>query len=292
MGAAIAGSTASVVARRREATEHAAGFPVIGQLVRISEELAGEAGTSTSELACIVIGIPAVVSPQTGLASLSPNLKLPEDVPLAALIEERVGCPVIVENDVNLSAFGEAEVAEGTAQDPLAFVSFGTGAGMGLVVAGEMIRGARGAAGEIAYLPVGDSPHEKVGKSENGLYEDAVGTPGIRARYTRGGEDVVGLFSRAGAGETDAIGAIDAIARSAAVGLAAVQNLLDPSVIVIGGGIGSQIPFFEKLVDYVAPLCPSGCTLEPSRFGSEAGMMGAVHFALHNAKKLAEATSR
>ncbi|SHL38524.1 ROK family protein [Roseibium suaedae] len=278
--ALIADARGQILARINEPTAHGPDAPVLEQLVRITDDLATQASATLTDICTLAIGIPAAVSPQTGLASLSPNLCLPEDVPLAALLAKRLpGTRILVENDVNLAAYGEAFALAAENGQPVVFLSFGTGVGMGLVIGKTLIRGAFGRGGEIAYLPTGATPHEKAGASQNGLFEDIVGTPGIRARYCEDGETVADLFQRADAGDKHAAKAIEQIAREASVGVAAIQSLLDPQAIVIGGGIGSQDRFRQALARQADSLLPFPCPLQPSRFGSDAGVIGAALFA-------------
>ncbi|MBC2771567.1 ROK family protein [Rhizobium sp. AQ_MP] len=278
--AGIADLEGKVLATLREETAHGPGAPVLDQMAALVGNLAIKAGLDVASVCRVVIGVPSAVSPKTGLASLSPNLALPEDRPLAELMSDRLRLPVDVENDVNLAAFGEAVAGAGRGLDNVAFLSFGTGVGLGLVVDGRMLRGAFGRAGEIAYLPTGSDVHRRAPRSENGLFEDEVGTRGVVSRNPDIG-GVRELFERAEAGDATAREAIDDLARRGSVGLASVHALIDPEVTVIGGGIGSQPWFFERIRHHLAPLLPFDCHLEPSRHGAEAGMLGAVLNAVH-----------
>ncbi|MBD8892288.1 ROK family protein [Roseibium litorale] len=283
INAMVVDNHGKILARVNEPTAHGPDAPVLDQLSRVVTSLANQAGASSEDVRTVAIGIPAAISPQTGLASLSPNLYLPEDIPLAELLGERLPLTcILVENDVNLAAYGEASAMEAPDGEPVVFLSFGTGVGMGLVIGKNLIRGAFGRGGEIAYLPLGPSPHEKAPGSQNGIFEDIVGTPGIRATYCREGETVADLFQRAEAGEADAVAAIDGVAREASAGVGAIQSLLDPMAIVIGGGIGSQPRFQKALARHVDSLLPFPCALQPSRFGAEAGVIGAALFALRH----------
>ena len=277
--AGIADANGELLARANENTAHGNDAPVLEQMARMVRGLVLQADVAMDDVACLVIGIPSVVSPETGLASLSPNLALPEDQPLAGLMAERLQCRVVVENDVNLAAFAEATEGAGKGEQSLAFISFGTGVGMGLVIGGELVRGQSGRAGEIGFMPFGADPHTKAPTSENGLFEDTVGTPGIREKYCRDGETVAQLFERAVAGHSDALEDVADIARNSSVGIAAVCSLIDPTLTVIGGGIGSQAIFFEQLKEQLRPLLPFSCRLEQSRFGADAGLIGALKFA-------------
>ncbi|SIQ43895.1 glucokinase [Rhizobium sp. RU35A] len=286
--AGLADADGTLLLSREEPTRHGVDAPVLGQIAEMARALACEAGLAAEEIAQLVIGVPSAVSPQTGLASLSPNLALPADRPLAALVGERLPFPVAVENDVNLAAYGEASGLADVVGS-LVFISFGTGVGMGMVINGQLVRGAFGRAGEIAYLPVGPQPHATAPASENGLFEDIVGTAGIRQRFDLGQASVADLFRRAAAGDGQAVAAIDTLAQDASLGLAAVQALIDPARIVVGGGIGSQAMFLERLRHHLVPLLPFDCPVEPSRFGARAGLTGAVMLASHLAATRAAA---
>lgn len=267
-----------------EPTSHGADAPVLKQMVSLVTQLLALADAQLHDLNNVVIGIPSAVDPSTGLASLSPNLALPSDIPLAELMREMLHCPVTVENDVNLAAYAEAMAGAGMGERSLAFLSYGTGVGMGLVVNGELWRGAFGRAGEIAYLPIGAEPHARAPSSENGLYEDEVGTRGIRKRFAPAHGSVSDLFAAARSGNVEATMALDEIARSASIGVAAIHAVFDPALTVIGGGIGSQVEFMKLLKAHLAPLLPFDCRLEPSLFDTNAGMVGAVMLAARHAR--------
>ncbi len=282
--AGIADHQGTILATINEPTRHGPGAPVLAQLADIVHRLAVDVGIPLARIADVQVGVPSAVSPTTGLASLSPNLALAEDQPLASLISARLPLTVTVDNDVNLAAFAEASRGAGKDKGSLAFISFGTGVGMGLVVGGEIVRGEHGRAGEIALLPFGPDVHARARSTESGLFEDEVGTPGIRSRFSLGETTVAELFAKAMSGDQEAVAAVDAIARDASVGVAAVFSLFDPAVAVIGGGIGSHPLFFESLKRHLQPLLPFPCPLEPSCFGPRAGMVGAVMLALRHAR--------
>lgn len=278
--AAIADGHGEFLAKVEQPTRHGAGAPVLAQIVEIIGLLACKTGVTVRDIDGIVLGVPGAVDPRTGIASLSPNLALPQDVALCDLLAPHLACPVHVENDVNLAAFGEATAGAGRGRSSLAFLSFGTGVGLGLVAEGKLWRGEFGRAGEVGYLPIGASPHLGARASQNGLYEDAVGSAGIRTRFQLKDQPVAALFVAARAGDADARAALDALARDASIGVAAVQTLFDPGVTVVGGGIGSQPEFLSLLKVHLASLLPFDCDLQPSHFGVEAGLVGAVRLAL------------
>lgn len=277
--AGIANLSGDVLGRLEERTEHGAGAPVLEQIARMVTSLLAEHGGG-GRLRKVVVGIPSAVSPATGLASLSPNLAIPVDRPLADLLADKLRCSVIVENDVNLAAFAEATLGKGRDQGSLAFVAFGTGVGMGLIVGGKLVRGQHGRAGELGLLPLGADPHQTAPKARAGLFEDLVDSPAIRALYGDGAVAVSDIFARATSGEPEAKAVVETLAKSASLGIASVQAMFDPALTVLGGGIGSQGIFVEAVRRHIVALLPFEASIEATSLGPDAGMLGAVMLGL------------
>ncbi|MDR6665661.1 ROK family protein [Rhizobium sp. 1399] len=268
-----------IVAKAEEPTEHGAGAPVLRQIPRMILSLVQD-NRDRGPLCKAVVGVPGAVSPLTGLASLSPHLAIPADQPLAALLARALPCPVVVENDVNLAAFAEATLGKGQDQDSLAFIAFGTGVGMGLVIGGTLFRGQHGRAGELGFLPLGPNPHQAAPQARAGLFEDQVDSPAVRSLYGDGTLSVAEIFASAAAGDGEAVAAIETLAKSASVGLASVQALFDPALIVLGGGIGSRGEFVEAVRRHMSTLLPFETRIEATGIGPEAGMLGALMLGL------------
>jgi glucokinase len=277
--AGIAGVDGRVLAKIEEPTHHGPGAPVLKQIARMILRLSDEC-RERGRLLKAVVGVPGAVSPTTGLASLSPHLAIPVDRPLASLLSDNLPCRIAVENDVNLAAFAEAALGKGRDQESLAFVAFGTGVGMGLVLGGALFRGQHGRAGELGLLPLGADPHTAAPKARAGLFEDQVDSPAIRSLYGDGSLPVSGIFARAGRGDEEAKAVIEALARSASVGIASVQALFDPALTVLGGGIGSRPEFVEAVKRHTAALLPFEARIEATSLGPDAGMLGAIMLGL------------
>lgn len=280
----VADLSGRLLADVEEPTRHGPGAPFLDQIAAMVDRLHAVAGRDRSRLAGLVLGVPGTVSPETGLVALSPNLALPADEPVGALVARRVGCPVEVVNDVAAAAYGEATRGGGDGRGLLAFAAFGTGVGLGLVLDGRILNGARGRAGEIAYLPVGADPVAAAPASASGLYEDRVGSAGIRARYGADAPSVADIFDRAAAGEARARAVLDDLTRDAATGLAAVVALLDPAALVLGGSIGVRPEFADRVRDHLRHLLPFAVEIRTSALGRAAGMLGAVHAAAETAR--------
>ncbi len=147
---------------------------------------------------------------------------------------------------------------------------------------GRLIRGARGAAGEIAYLPIGGDPYDARGHLL-GTLESAVGSAAITGRYVGlGGEpglSVRDLFDRL---ESDprAAAALDECARTIASALLAVHAVLDPEVALLGGSIGSRPELRDRIASHLSRCMAGPLPVEVSALGNRATLMGAIGSAI------------
>src|SRR6266511_3133616 len=147
--AALADITGNVVARRDERAR-----------ISSARGLATEVGIGWDQVSHVIVGSPGVFEPTRGTVILAPNLPGWGRHGLVEALRDELGSHVGVENDVNLAAVGEQWKGHGHGVRNFGFLSVGTGVGMGLVLGGELYRGSSGAAGEVAYLPVGADPYD------------------------------------------------------------------------------------------------------------------------------------
>lgn len=213
----------------------------------------------------------------------APNLDW-TDLPLADLLEARLGVPVAVLNDVNAITWGEYLGLGIPARSHLAAVFFGTGVGGGLVLDGRLVEGARGMAMEIGHVPVEDGPDAPpCGCGRRGCLEAFVGglnfTSWVREARLPGpvpahmGE----LDARAAAGEPAASELVGRLADHTARVLAAVITLLDPGRLMVGGTVWNGCPGFAARVrGTVEARCPGAVTWLSPRYTIEAGILGAA----------------
>lgn len=226
--------------------------------------------------AVVTLGVPGAVDQKAGTIDLTPNIPFSPGRHLCADLQAALGVPVVLENDVNLAALAEARLGAGRGLELVCLMSFGTGVGLGTVFDGRLLRGAHGRAGEIAYLPIAEDAAMAAARSDAGQFEDTVGTAALRDRYGKDRPDVRTIFARASEGDGDAAAAIATTAAMAARGLAGLQTLLDPDVIVVGGGIGMQARFFDALAAEAQRLLPFSLTLAQAERKVAAGMLGAL----------------
>lgn len=236
----------------------------------------------------IGIGIPGLVDRQRGTVSHAVNLGLGgEWFPLADRLAERTGATVIVENDLNAATWG-ARVLSGS--DDLAYVSLGTGLAAGFVLDGVLRRGAHGAAGEIGYLPLSVDPFDPRHRIHGGL-EDEIGAAGIVSAYNAGraGDDpeleaVHEVFELAAQGNAAARSVVDLVAARLGTAIATVCAILDPELVVLGGGIGSSPLLLSPVRGAAASLVPITARIETSLLGDRAALRGAIAVALNTAR--------
>jgi predicted NBD/HSP70 family sugar kinase/biotin operon repressor len=179
---ALANLQGEIVAENIEPTTGDGGAAVVAQIGRIADALLAHADVPPQKLRSTVMGSPGTVDPNSGGIILAPNIVGLDSLDIRAALRARLGVEVAIENDVNLAAVGEHWRGNSRKARSFAFIAVGTGIGMGIFADGQLIRGARGTAGEIAYLPVGGDPYDARGH-RLGTLETAAGSAGIAARY-------------------------------------------------------------------------------------------------------------
>lgn len=287
--AAIADLTGAVVARRDERARIRSAATLIGQIGDVAHGLAAEAGIRWSQVTHATIGSPGVFDHARGLVEHAANLPGWGRHGLVEAVRERLGPEVGFENDVNLAALGEQARGLGRGVADFAFLWVGTGVGMGLVLGGELYRGAHGAAGEIAYLPLGDrDPHERSVR-RRGAFEEAAGADGIvRTARSFGMKPPLTpqkVFAAARRGERAARRAVEEEARRLALAVATVGPLLDPDLVVLGGGVGANGDLLLAPLDQeLRRLTSFRPRLAVSALGEDAVLHGAIATALEAAR--------
>jgi predicted NBD/HSP70 family sugar kinase len=200
-------------------------------------------------------------------------------------LRDGLGTEVIVENDVNIAAIGEQWLGKAKGKSTFAFLALGTGFGMGVLSDGKLMRGAHGAAGEIAYLPIGGDPFDPATR-EHGTLEAAVAAAGIVRRYRAAGGETAAtvreIFDRMAAGDPVAAATIAETARLIALTALTVATLLDPEMIVLGGSIGARAELVAKVRELLAGCMPAPVPVEASALGNRAGIVGALAVAINN----------
>lgn len=283
--AAIADITGSVVARRDERARIRSAATLIGQIGEIAHDLAAEAGLEWVQVTHATIGSPGVFDPVRGLVEMAPNLPGWGRHGIVERVRDELGTNVTFENDVNLAALGERARGHGRGLRNFVYLWIGTGIGIGIVVGGELYRGARGAAGEIAYLPLGTADPHDPSTRRRGSFEEAVSADGVvriaAGLGMSGATTAERVFAAARRGDAVALRAVEVEARRLALGIATVAAVLDPELVILGGGVGRSgdllVPTIERELRALSPLQPP---VAVSSLGEDAVLYGAVDTAL------------
>jgi predicted NBD/HSP70 family sugar kinase len=288
--AAIADISGKIVARHDERARVTSQRTLIGQIGGIAHRLAGEAGVAWSQVTQAAIGSPGVFDPVRGYVAMAPNLPGWGRHGLVEAVREELGSTVSFENDVNLAALAERDLGLGRNVQNFVLLSVGTGIGLALVVDGQLRRGAHGAAGEIAYMPIGPADPKDPANRRRGAFEESAAAAGVvrEARHLgmRGPVSAESVFSAARRGNRAAQRAVDIEAERLALAIATITPVLDPELVVLGGGVGRNGDLLLEPIDReLRQLLPFRPKVAVSALGDDAVVQGAVAIALEAARE-------
>ncbi|WP_400994773.1 ROK family protein [Agromyces sp. GXQ0307] len=278
--------TRTALAVVEQATVHGGGRALATQIVDVVHELCAAVASPVAAVRAVGVGGAGVPVEARGGFDHAPNLgdlvsfRLADDLALA------LGCTVALENDANVAALGELAAGVGAAHDDFAFVSIGTGIGMGLVLDRTLVHGAANAAGEIGYLPLGADPLDPATHRRGPLEEVVAGD--VLAARLGDGASARDVFSRAAQGDAGAVAALDDEAKWIAHAIAAVDAIVDPGRFVLGGGIGSRPELLAPIRGWLARLGRPELPVTISELGGEAPVLGALHLARAAARRTHE----
>ena len=222
------------------------------------------------------------MDPIKGIVLFLPNIPGWENVQLKKILEKKLKIPTFIENDVNVIALGEWKFGAGKGTKNMICMTLGTGVGGGLILNDELYRGEGYAAGEIGHMPLNEEgPACNCGGF--GCFERYVGNSSISARaeevfHRRLAPQQVGDLARAG--KAEAFEFWKEIAVHIGNGLIGVVNLLNPPLIVIGGGVSNNYPFLEETIKATIKkramkVQSAMVKIVRAKLGDDAGIFGA-----------------
>ncbi len=279
--------------RPTPATDQAAAMPAIE---------AAAAAVFDDDVAAIGVGLAGLIEARSGVLLSAPNLSW-RRLGVSEGLGARFGLPVTVDNDATAAAWGESRLGASRGSDHSLFVGVGTGIGGGIVSGGDLVRGAHGLAGEIGHIIV--EPDGPVcGCGNRGCWEQvasglAIARAGARAVAEEPGSTIARLAGgdphlatgelvtrAAREGDAAAVAIVTAVAGRLGEGIAGLVNVLDPEVVVVGGGVGEagdllMGPLREAYLAAVegADVRPD-VSIVPAQLGNDAGAIGAALLAL------------
>lgn len=300
--AAAADLDGTVVGRRDAPNTARNADAMVRDAARLAREVAAAAGLDWQQVVHTVVGSPGVTDPGTHQVRYAVNLPGWGRTGLLERLRVELGTGLDVLNDANLAALGEYARGAGQGTRLFAYLWVGTGLGAGIVSDGKLLTGGRGAAGEIAYLPLFPLPEPAEaappagepadGSVPRGSLEDAVSAGavvrlahamGMPAATTRTAKDV---FAAARADDPTARRVVEREAVRLAHAVAALAAVLDPELVVLGGGVGRNgdllLPPLREALRALTPLRPR---VVSSSLGDDAVLLGAVAMAAEAARE-------
>ena len=290
--AAVADLSGQILARTDVPNQERTANAVADAAAQAAGQALGEAGIPATGVIHAALGTPGVFDPQDGRVRYAVNLPGWGRGGIFARIGERLGgIEISVHNDANLAALGEYDFGAGRDSRLFVYVLIGTGLGVGIVANGELFTGAHGAAGEVGFLPVSFSP--AIDRNDDapprGALEEAVSADAVvRAARERGMTGTLTakyVFDEARKGHPAALAAVRQEGERIAHVVAAISAVIDPDVVVLGGGVGHSA---DLMLDPVREVLHRATPLRPvvaaSELGDDAVLLGALTTALRVAR--------
>jgi glucokinase len=274
------------------------------EIVETAVEAVEELRSSVPDVDAVAFGIPCLIDQTTGVAVIAVNLDI-ENFRFRDAMEERLGLPVFIDNDGNVTTLVEQRFGAAKGATDVVGLTIGTGIGGGLVLNDRLYRGHWGAGAELGHMVVDEDGPRCQGNCPNrGCLESvASGTAIGREGRLAAEEEPDSEVGKALANNQEITGALvttlalggDEVSRMVlghvgrllGVGLSSISNIFNPEVIVVGGGAmaaGDLLlePAREELRARGLPPNRDQVRVVPAKFGPEAGMLGAAAMALHD----------
>lgn len=264
------------------------------EAVEITRRLRGESrGAAPTPVAACGVGCAGLVDGRAGVVRTSPNLPTWHDVPLERMMGDALGLPVVLDNDANAAAYAELSVGAAKGAANAVVLTLGTGLGAGIIVDGSVYRGAHGFAGEVGHAvtargaaaePCGPGSLEErvsAGSIVRRAVELSAPGAGLRSPSVAAPTTARDVGELAASGDPVAAAALAATGRELAAGLWNLVAVLDPDVIVIGGGVAEAgelllEPTRKHLASLAASCDYSVPPVVHAELGELAGVIGAA----------------
>ncbi|HEV7473414.1 MAG TPA: ROK family protein [Pyrinomonadaceae bacterium] len=277
------------------------------EIVHALIDAVSEAERQTAELGGLIsavsLAVPGTVNVAEGAVVKAPNVPCLDGFRLAAALESELKWPVILENDANAAAIGEMWQGAGRGHRTLICVTLGTGVGGGIILDGKLWRGADGSAAEIGHIGVDPFAGVACMCGSRGCLEVYASATAIvrmtreaRPRYPNSilhnTEDLTSqkIYQAGREGDELAIEVFRRMGVYLGIGLASLINVLNPEIIVIGGGLSNGWDLFEKhmhqqVIERAFPIPARRVKIVRAECGDDAGLLGAAKLAFEEASE-------
>lgn len=230
------------------------------------------------------ISVPGPVDQQTGVTVAPPIMTGWDRYPVRDVLADRYGCLAWVDNDVNAMALGEYRTVRRTHPN-LLFVKVGTGVGAGLILRGDIFRGAIGTAGDIGHMQMQGYPQRRCRCGMTGCVEAVAGGWALRQQLAEQGieaADSRAVVDLVRGGEAAAIELVRTAGRILGEAIAHTVNLINPSIVILGGDIADAreqllAGIREIVYQRSLPLATANLEFATSELGRRAGVVGVAY---------------
>jgi len=289
---------------------------VIDDMVALSLRLIGDEGLTEQDIAALGVGIPGIVSSETGVVHLCPNLFW-QQLPLKDMLQTHLSMPVHITNDANCAALAELQVGAFRSRQSAVLITLGSGIGGAVILGGKLHSGAHGAAGEIGHMVVelcgelcacgnrgcferyasadalmrmysADASTRMYSADASTRMNSASNTTDIPTGKTHTAKEIIAAAKN---GEPTATAVFEKYVYSLAKGIVSIINLYDPEIIALGGGISHAGDFLLQTVRKEVSKhlflkdCPSA-EIVLATLGNEAGIIGAALYAMQKIRQI------
>lgn len=256
---------------------------VVNALVSVAEKWSNDG----ARIVAASIMVPGTVNNDNAVVVQAPNLPSLTSFPLKAVLEERVGWPVVLENDANAAAVGEMWLGAARGCSDVVSVTLGTGVGGGVILDGRLWRGAHGSAGEIGHTTVDPFSGLKCKCGNTGCLELFASATAIVRMAREVGLDkstAVEVYEAGCKGDERAISVFNRFGMYLGIGLASLMSLIDPEIIVISGGAVNGWDLFapemyRQVEERAFRATAQQVKIARAECGDNAGLLGAARLA-------------
>lgn len=271
--AALCDLSGTPLAELKRSTRAKGAASVVRQAVELLAEVREKADRSGVPLLAAGVSIPGVVNQHDPMVRYAWNVGQDQPYDFYSQLTAAIDGPVLLENNVNLAAIGEHHHGAGREVSTFAVIAIGTGVGAGIMHDGVLLRGAHGAAGEVAFLPTGHAHRRGTPSSA----DEAGGKALLREAQalSPAPRDVADLFERARLGDEQALSLVEDECHRITEIVASICAVVDPETVILSGGIGDNDFLAARVAELAADL-PIPPTIARSALGDRASLVGAI----------------
>ena len=280
LAAAIVDSSGYARPKTKVSTDQHDTARSIAQVAEIANRVVEQNGVSWREISAIGVTVPGIYYATTGQV-WAPNLPGWDHIPLRDELAAKLPAPVVIDSDRAAYVTGEQWLGVARGLTDVIFLAVGTGIGAGIISGGRLIRGAGDIAGAVGWFAL--DPRTKEIYKRVGCFEAESAGPAL-ARKAEGGLTTEAIIERARRGDKPARQIVDEATQYLAMGVANLVSVLNPQMIVLGGGLMQAGDLFleplrREMLQWAQPIAASQVRIELSALGEDAGMLGAARLA-------------